>query len=59
MQVRWEGARAPMGPLAYADRVGLDVLLARFEHLEAALGRRFRPADVLRDKVRAGERFVL
>jgi 3-hydroxyacyl-CoA dehydrogenase len=58
MQVRWEGERAPMGPLEYADRVGLDVLLARFESLQAAFGRRFRPAQILREKVEAGERFT-
>jgi 3-hydroxyacyl-CoA dehydrogenase len=58
MQVNWEGERAPMGPLEYADRVGLDVLLARFEGLEAALGRRFRPAAILREKVRARGRFL-
>jgi len=58
MQVRWEGKRPPMGPLEYADRVGLDVLLARLEGLEADLGRRFRPAEILREKVEAGERFV-
>ena len=58
MQVRWEGERAPMGPLEYADRVGLDVLLARFEGFEAELGRRFRPAAILREKVQAGGRFT-
>jgi 3-hydroxyacyl-CoA dehydrogenase len=55
MQVRWEGDRRPMGPLEYADRVGLDVLLVRFQSLEQELGRRFRPAAVLQQKVRAGE----
>lgn len=59
MQVWWEGERVPMGPLEYADRVGLDVLLARFERLEAALGRRFRPAAILREKVETGGRFIL
>ena len=58
MQVNWEGERAPMGPLEYADRVGLDLLLARLEGLEAALGRRFRPAAVLREKAQAGGRFL-
>jgi 3-hydroxyacyl-CoA dehydrogenase len=58
MQVRWEGERAPMGPLEYADRVGLDVLLARFQRLEAELGRRFRPAEILWEKVRVGARFL-
>ena len=58
MQVNWEGERAPMGPLEYADRVGLDVLLARFEGLEAALGRRFCPAAILIEKARGGGRFI-
>jgi 3-hydroxyacyl-CoA dehydrogenase len=58
MQVNWEGERAVMGPLEYADRVGPDVLLARFEGLEEELGPRFRPAKVLRGKVQAGERFI-
>jgi 3-hydroxyacyl-CoA dehydrogenase len=58
MQVRWQGERRPMGPLEYADRVGLGALLERFERLERALGRRFRPAPILRQKVRAGEQFT-
>jgi 3-hydroxybutyryl-CoA dehydrogenase len=58
MHVNWEGERAPMGPLEYADRLGLDVLLARLEGLEEALGLRFRPANVLREKAQAGERFA-
>jgi 3-hydroxyacyl-CoA dehydrogenase len=58
MQVRWEGERAPMGPLEYADRVGPDVLLARFRTFEAELGRRFRPASVLRKKAQSGEQFT-
>jgi 3-hydroxyacyl-CoA dehydrogenase len=58
MQVRWEGQRTPMGPLEYADRVGLPLLLARFEALEAERGERFCPAAILRDKVRAGEPFT-
>jgi 3-hydroxyacyl-CoA dehydrogenase len=58
MQVRWEGERAPMGPLEYADRVGLDVLLERFEGLATELGRRFRPAEILREKAEARERFT-
>jgi 3-hydroxyacyl-CoA dehydrogenase len=58
MQVRWEEDRVPMGPLEYADRVGPEVLLRRFEGYEAALGRRFRPAEILREKVRSGGRFT-
>jgi 3-hydroxyacyl-CoA dehydrogenase/enoyl-CoA hydratase/3-hydroxybutyryl-CoA epimerase len=59
MQVRWEGEHAPMGPLAYADRVGLDTLLARLEDLEAELGRRFRPAAILRAKVQLRQLFTV
>jgi 3-hydroxyacyl-CoA dehydrogenase len=47
MQVRSGEDLIPMGPFAYADRVGRDLLLARFRQLEAALGRRFRPARIL------------
>ena len=44
-----------MGPLAYADQVGLDTVLAQLQAFEGAYGRRFRPAHVLRQKVRAGD----
>jgi 3-hydroxyacyl-CoA dehydrogenase len=54
MQVRIGGERTPMGPLEYADRAGLDVLLERFQGLQAELGPRFRPAPILVHKVRAG-----
>ena len=47
MQVRVGEELISMGPLAYADRVGRDVLLARFKELETSLGRRFRPARIL------------
>ena len=48
MQVRLGEEWIAMGPLAYADRVGKDVLLGRFRELEARLGRRFRPASILK-----------
>jgi len=43
-----------LGPLAVADRLGLDVVVAKLEALQAAYGERFRPARLLRTKVRAG-----
>jgi 3-hydroxyacyl-CoA dehydrogenase len=42
------------GPLAIADEIGLDVLLAGMDKLFAQYGERFRPARLLRTKVRAG-----
>ncbi|OFB35839.1 3-hydroxybutyryl-CoA dehydrogenase [Mycolicibacterium sp. (ex Dasyatis americana)] len=45
------GYRHPMGPLRSTDLVGLDVRLAIAEHLHATLGERFRPPQLLRDKV--------
>lgn len=43
-----------MGPLELADQMGLDVVLAKLEALQAEFGERFRPARLLRSKVRAG-----
>jgi 3-hydroxyacyl-CoA dehydrogenase len=43
-----------MGPLAVADTIGLDVVAARLEALRERYGERFRPARLLRTKVRAG-----
>ena len=43
-----------MGPLELADQMGLDVVLAKLEALQAEFGERFRPARLLRTKVRAG-----
>ena len=42
------------GPLAIADQIGLDRLLAELEGFHARYGERFRPARLLRNKVRAG-----
>lgn len=42
------------GPLAIADLIGLDTVLAGLEALFAQYGERFRPARLLRTKVRAG-----
>jgi 3-hydroxybutyryl-CoA dehydrogenase len=49
------GANHPMGPLALADLVGLDTLLAVLEGLHQELGEdKYRPATLLRKLVRAG-----
>jgi 3-hydroxyacyl-CoA dehydrogenase len=42
------------GPLAIADEIGLDVVLEGLEKFQARHGERFRPARLLRTKVRAG-----
>ena len=49
------GYRHPVGPLQTTDIVGLDVRLGIAEHLEAELGPRFAPPQILRDKVETGE----
>jgi 3-hydroxyacyl-CoA dehydrogenase len=43
-----------LGPLAVADEMGLDKVVSKLETLHAAYGERFRPARLLRTKVRAG-----
>ncbi|MCC6191022.1 MAG: 3-hydroxyacyl-CoA dehydrogenase [Anaerolineales bacterium] len=43
-----------LGPLAVADLLGLDTVAARLAALQQAYGERFRPARLLRTKVRAG-----
>ncbi|AUV83247.1 3-hydroxybutyryl-CoA dehydrogenase [Salinigranum rubrum] len=48
------GYRHPMGPLELTDVVGLDVRLDILEYLREELGERFRPPQVLKRKVRAG-----
>ena len=56
MQVRQEDGQAVrMGPLEYADSVGLDVVVEKLEELEKAFGPRFQPVDLLYQKVEAGE----
>ncbi len=50
------GANLPIGPLALADLIGLDVTLAAIESLHRETGDpRFRPAPLLRRLVRAGK----
>jgi 3-hydroxybutyryl-CoA dehydrogenase len=49
------GYRHPMGPLRSTDLIGLDVRLHIAEYLESQLGERFRPPQLLRDKVARGE----
>ncbi len=44
-----------MGPLEYADGVGLDVVVQKLEKLEKEHGPRFHPVDLLYQKVKAGE----
>lgn len=49
------GANHPIGPLALADLIGLDVCLAVMEYLHHELGEaKYRPAPLLRKLVRAG-----
>ena len=47
-------AASGMGPLAAADQIGLDQVCGKLEALQARYGERFRPARLLRTKVRAG-----
>lgn len=49
------GMDAPRGPLAWADEIGLDVVLGTLEGLLRYWGHeRYRPAPLLRQKVYAG-----
>ena len=43
-----------MGPLQFADVIGLDTVLAELQKYQAMFGNRFRPARLLKTKVRAG-----
>lgn len=49
------GYSHPMGPIELTDVVGLDVRLDILEHLRDELGERFRPPQLLKQKVRAGK----
>lgn len=49
------GFKLPIGPLAMADEIGLDVLLHDMEHLFNALGDlQYRPCPLMRRMVREG-----
>ncbi|ELZ14251.1 3-hydroxyacyl-CoA dehydrogenase [Halovivax asiaticus JCM 14624] len=49
------GYNHPMGPIELTDIVGLDVRLDILEHLREELGERFKPPQLLKQKVRAGK----
>lgn len=50
-----QGTHQPVGPLALADRIGLDVVLSILNTLYKELANeRFRPCDLLGDYVRQG-----
>ena len=55
MQVNKDGTFVRIGPLEYSDEIGLDVVLAELKRLQSEFGSRFRPSDLLRQKVSAGE----
>jgi len=54
MAINRDGELVRIGPLEYADERGLDIVVERLETLEQELGPRFHPADILYQKVRAG-----
>lgn len=49
------GMNYGLGPFQYADRLGLDIILATLQYLQAETGDpRYRPAQLLKRYVRAG-----
>jgi 3-hydroxyacyl-CoA dehydrogenase len=54
MAINRDGELVRMGPLEYADEIGLDVVVEKLEALEQDFGPRFHPTDILYQKVRAG-----
>jgi len=55
MAIRKDGEMIRMGPLEYADELGVDVVLKTLEELEARYGPRFKPVEIFRQKVQAGD----
>jgi 3-hydroxyacyl-CoA dehydrogenase len=55
MAINRNGEMVRMGPLEYMDEIGLDTVVETLEALEQEFGARFRPVDILRQKVRAGD----
>ncbi|SNS83215.1 3-hydroxyacyl-CoA dehydrogenase PaaH [Pseudomonas segetis] len=52
------GVNYPMGPLAWADEIGLPAVLQTLDNLQRAYGEeRYRPSLLLRRKVAEGSRF--
>ena len=50
------GMRHPMGPLALADLIGLDVCVAIMDVMSEGLGdQKYAPASLFREKVAAGQ----
>jgi len=49
------GAHHPLGPLALADLMGLDICLATLDLLHAEMGEKYRPCVMLRQMVAAGK----
>jgi len=48
------GMKHPLGPLALADLIGLDVCLAIMDVLQAGLGKKYEPARLLKEMVASG-----
>jgi 3-hydroxybutyryl-CoA dehydrogenase len=53
-QIMTLGMKHPLGPLALADLIGLDVCLAIMEVLQDGLGDKYEPARLLKEMVSAG-----
>ena len=53
-QVMTLGMKHPLGPLALADLIGLDVCLAIMDVLQDGLGKKYEPARLLQEMVASG-----
>jgi 3-hydroxybutyryl-CoA dehydrogenase len=54
-----KGVSYPIGPLAWAERIGLSRVLATLDNLQAAYGEdRYRPSTLLRRKAASGQGFL-